>query len=582
MSGRGRPAALPAQEHRRPAPLLDDGLVVRHLDQRGASRSYDFTTLPVPAPFQRSLAALVAAKCAPGGGWDSTKSSEAAWYVLRPFAAFIAALDEVPQDVDQVTVAVWSAWRMSLPPTANGHTKHTVVAGLLQQDARLEQPVRELMGRRFAWSGGHDQAYTPEEFTAIRRAARRTFRTALLRIRQNSEHLAAWRGGAVPAGSEAWLLGEALDVLARTGDVPLYQNVKARSRVLRRYRPVLGGDGGRHTWKRLHLSRQEAAALAVLIAVELGLNATTISELPVPRAQPGTAESGRPLYRLELEKRRRTGGRGRFESRNITDLGADSPGRIFTEALEATFHARAVVASMDPGVDRLLVWHQTTPHEGQGYPGQTRVGPFGFGVAKTAGRAWARSQGMAGSPLRRIRRTVNVLHRREAGQNTQDTHDRVYVLSEPQAREAAAPVIADGALGALDAARRTVLSARLTGQAGEGDRQTATAGCADWEHSPFSAAGQGCTASFLLCTACPNARITPVHHPRLTHLLQALDNLHGVLEPALWESDWADAHARLTDLRDRLGAPVWQAALERVTADDHAVVGQLLQGDFDL
>ncbi|MGW3730208.1 Tn3 family transposase [Streptomyces sp. NPDC000851] len=103
-----------------------------------------------------------------------------------------------------------------------------------------------------------------------------------------------------------------------------------------------------------------------------------------------------------------------------------------------------------------------------------------------------------------------------------------------------------------------------------------------YEHSPFSPPGRGCTASFLLCTACPNARVTPAHHPRLAHLHQALGNLRGVLEPAVWEADWADAHARLDDLRDRLGQPVWEAALAAVGDTDRLVIDHLLHGDYDL
>ncbi|MFF7314681.1 hypothetical protein [Streptomyces sp. NPDC008137] len=48
---------------------------------------------------------------------------------------------------------------------------------------------------------------------------------------------------------------------------------------------------------------------------------------------------------------------------------------------------------------------------------------------------------MSGSPLRRLRKTVNGLHRREAWQNSQDTHDRGYVLPEPQAAVVRSPGI---------------------------------------------------------------------------------------------------------------------------------------------
>ncbi|MCY0955053.1 hypothetical protein [Streptomyces sp. H27-S2] len=92
------------------------------------------------------------------------------------------------------TATQWTAWRLSLPPQTNGYSKFAAVAALLRRDSRLSPSVREAMAKRFSWSKG-DPAYTPEEFSEIRRAARRTFRSALLRIRENSEQLVAWRRG---------------------------------------------------------------------------------------------------------------------------------------------------------------------------------------------------------------------------------------------------------------------------------------------------------------------------------------------------------------------------------------------------
>lgn len=579
MSRRGRTAALPEGPHERPTVRDEASLVVEHRDAQGRVRSYDFGVLPVSEAFQRSLAVLYAAKCSPGGGWDSVETSEGHWYLVRPFAEFIASLEDVPQDVDQLTAVHWGEWRLSLPPRTSGYNKYAAIASLLQLDPRLAQPVREAMAKRFVWEQGREHAYDPGEFKEIRVAARHTFRSALLRIRENTGLLAAWRAGTVRPGGQEWLVGEALDVLARTGDVPQYE---WRRIVRRRYVPALGGGSAEHTWKRLYLSRKETAALAVLIAAELGLNSTTISEMPVPEMLPGTVEAGVPVYRLRLEKRRRSGHRGRFESRNLTDSGADSSGRIITEALEVTAHARTALALLGGETDRLLVWHQTTGHEEQAYLKAVRVGPFGFGVDELAGAAWARSVGLSGSPLRRIRKTVNVLHRREPAQNTQDTHDSVYVMPEPQVQKAAVPVIVDGALDAVAAAHRTVFAAHLTQQPGQEDRRTATADCADYEHSPFSPPGRSCAASFLLCTACPNARVAPAHHPRLAHLHQALTTLRGALEPAVWAADWSDAHARLSDLRGRLGEPVWTAALAEATDADRDVIAHLLRGDYDL
>ncbi|MBC2907551.1 hypothetical protein [Streptomyces cupreus] len=54
------------------------------------------------------------------------------------------------------------------------------------------------------------------------------------------------------------------------------------------------------------------------------------------------------------------------------------------------------------------------------------------------------------------------------------------------------------------------------------------------------------------------------------------------MDPAVWEADRADAHGRLTDLRNLLGQAVREAALASVTDTDRRVVDQLLDADYDL
>ena len=74
----------------------------------------------------------------------------------------------------------------------------------------------------------------------------------------------------------------------------------------------------------------------------------------MPRASPDQGEDGHPTYRVPLEKPRR--GPGRYhETRNVTDDGAGSPGRLITQALQATRFARAIVEELAPGTDRLVV-----------------------------------------------------------------------------------------------------------------------------------------------------------------------------------------------------------------------------------
>ncbi|MEU5050124.1 hypothetical protein [Streptomyces sp. NPDC021096] len=583
MSRRGRKAALPEADHRRPEVLSDSGLVVKHRIKSGSVKEYDFAALPFAPAMRHSVAGLFGAKCAPGGGWAAHDTSSQMWGLLRAFAQYLAGQPQPPADIPDLTVATWTAWKLSRPQTAMGYVQITAVAGFLQLDARLSQPVRAAMAKRVPRIKVKEHAFAPEEFQQIRLAARTTFRSALLRIRENTQLLGAWRDGAVARQDrENWLIGEALDSLARTGHVPRYVGTDNRQRVVFRYARALGGENSRYTWQRLYLSRREAAALGVLMVAEHGFNSTTIGELRTPRATPESGEGRFPVYRVELEKRRR-GTASNFETRNLADFGADSPGRLITEALEATAHARAYLASVGCTVDRLLVWHEARSRDWQASEGLLREGPFGLGLTKQDFEDWGEEFGpTSGSVMRRARKTANVVYRREPGQNSQDTHDSVYVVPEPQARQAAIPVIVDGATDALQAARRTVFQAQLTDAPADGEQQTATAGCADYENSPFTEPGTGCGASFLLCTACPNARVHPVHHPRLAHLHHALEALRSVVPPAVWDADWAEPHARLDDLKRRLGPALWRRALENVTADDREVIDALLNGGYDL
>ena len=76
MNSRGRPAVLPPPDHTRPQPLAPHGLLVHHYNTHGRVRDYDFTTLAIAQPLQRSLAALFARRCVPET-WAAHSSSGA-------------------------------------------------------------------------------------------------------------------------------------------------------------------------------------------------------------------------------------------------------------------------------------------------------------------------------------------------------------------------------------------------------------------------------------------------------------------------------------------------------------------------
>jgi hypothetical protein len=288
-----------------------------------------------------------------------------------------------------------------------------------------------------------------------------------------------------------------------------------------------------------------------------------------------------PTYRIALEKHRRGPGR-HHETRNVTDDGAGSPGRLITQALAATRFARAIPAELAPGTNRLLVWRAGTTggRRRTDLDAHPPVGPFHFGLSTGAAIDWAKAEGLTGSPFRRGRRTVIALDRREPSQHSQDSHDRHYVLPDEHVRAGAAGVIAAGAEDAARRARHVVLAAELRDQPDPGDAQTATADCSGYHHSPWPGPGGGCGASFLLCLACPNARVHPGHHPRLAHLHEALASLRSVLPPADWAAHWRDAHDRLEDLKERIGEAPWAVAKGHVTDADRQIISHLLSGNL--
>jgi hypothetical protein len=581
VTGRGHRAALPEGSHTRPEYLVEDGqggLVVRHHDRHGRVREYDFASLPVPAEMQRSLAAVFAGRCVPAR-WASHSTSQSEWRYVKLFARFLAGQQRTPRDPGELTVRLVREWRETVLRDGDYHA-FTRIASLLRDDPRLQAgPVADELARRRKAVSAKVQSYSDAEFDQVRMAARRTFRAALQRINDNARHLEQWRDGAFANESRNWLIGEGLDVMTRTGDLPRYA-VNDGSRVIKKkYRRAFGAYASAATWQRLFLTREEAAALGVLLMAEFGWNLSVINSISVPLASPDPGEDGRPTYRIALDKPRRGAGR-HHETRNVTDHGADSPGRLITQALQATRFARAIVEEQAPGTDRLIVW-RTRAGRQVGYEGHPPVGFFCFGIDPLAASKWASDSGLKGSPFRRGRRTVVALDQRQPTQHSQDSHDRYYVLPDKRVQAGAVEVIAAGAEDAADRARKAVLNAQVRHQRAPGDAETATADCSAPGDSPWPSPDGGCGASFLWCLACPCARVHPGHHPRLAHLHEALASLRSVLPTAAWAADWRDAHDRLEDLSERVGDGPWNQALARVTDTDREIVAHLLQGALD-
>ncbi|MEV0502982.1 hypothetical protein AB0I84_36060 [Streptomyces spectabilis] len=484
--------------------------------------------------------------------------------------------------MEEFTGALIDRFWLTMASTGTNRDGFRTVCSLLAQDERLQSgPVADALARAVPAHKSTRQSYTTAEFEQIKLEARRMFRAALLRIEDNARHLERYRAGEFASGSREAVVGEALELIAHDGDLPRIQGPSGQPYVPKKYRKALGGQGTEVTWQRLFLSRSEAAALGVLLLAEYGWNLSVIDRAEVPRATPDPGGQGQVTYRILVEKRRRGGGSW-YDTENVTDHGAGTPGRLITEALASTRFARAAVERLKPGTNLLVV--SRTKRVGKDSADKDRrpnVGPFYFGIGHDDVKWWTRAVGLKGSPFQRGRRTVTAVERREPAQHSQETHDRVYVLPDKNVQEAAVPVIADGAEEAVELARKAVLVAELRDAPDPDDEETATADCSDAESSPWPAPEGGCGASFLLCLACRNAHVHPGHHPRLALLHQSMRELRSVLPEPVWRRDWSDPHARLEDLKRRIGPGGWAHALTRVTDTDRAIIDHLLAGDLN-
>lgn len=382
------------------------------------------------------------------------------------------------------------------------------------------------------------------------------------------------------------MVGDALDHVLRTGDVPLTDH---RTRVVRKpYRRALGGRSPEKTWGRLYLTRTEVFAAAVLLVASESWNHSVLNAMTVPTANPAIADD-LDVHTVEIRKPRRPV-RSRYTTNNLIDNGADSPGRLLSQVIEATDPARYTLTLQGRPTDRLLVCRlNRARHDGSA---------FLLGIPASVHDPEIGSPACGHISLRRLRRTVQVLIRKEPAQNSRDTHESVYVMRDPATRDDAAATIAQGltdaveharvigamrvAFGDIDALIELSDNPELAKAIRDGTLDTATAACTDFTHSPFSEPELPCTASFLLCLACPNAIATRRHLPRLVHLREALDELRGVVDSAVWSQDWHEHHLRVSAVLDNHTTPEERSAARADLSDaDRATIDKLLRRRLD-
>ncbi|MEV1174630.1 hypothetical protein [Nonomuraea sp. NPDC049784] len=501
-----------------------------------------------------------------------------------------------PRSPAEITPGLWTEWCLSLPLIKSAQDHRRMLRVLLPHLSGISAETLRVVDRPIPGTPPvKEQAFTYQELQAIRARAAATFNAALVRIRTNREHLRRWYAGQFAVGSGDWLLGEALDHLLRTGEVPLLAGETGGRVVLPRHLgQVLGGTGAEQTWARLYLSREEARAAAVLLVAHQAWNRAVLTRMRVPEHDPAVGEAF-DIHTVEINKRRRPV-QLRYTTNNLLDAGPDTPGRLMSQVIEATELARQTLKLLDAPTELLLVWRR---HYAARDTGSSR---FGLGVPKKYGRTRKENSlpyPLVWASLRRLRRTVQVLLLKEPAQNTQATHENVYTLPEAAMSDSAHTTIARGLSDALNQAHTVVKMRMFLGgednhlleladdpelvQAIEaGKYDTATGACTDFTNSDFTEPGLPCTASFLLCLACGNAVATRRHLPRLVYLQQALTELRAAVDEHVWNQDWRQHLLRLESLLNDHTTPEEQRAeRRRVTAADRLLIDRMLRRKLD-
>ncbi|WHM36281.1 hypothetical protein [Streptomyces sp. BPTC-684] len=576
-------------------------MAVRAVGEHGEDLgTWDFTDAAGPESFRRELVVLFARHGR--ARWTSKETYRTRARILRRFLRDAAAAEPPITAVHQVSVTWWKQWsQVSQGRRDFGPVLKDSVQLPEQTRAYLETWRRRPVADRQA--AKPKRAHSKAELKAVRDAAAATVRAARLRIQDNVALMERWRAGELAEGSRDWLVGQLLDHVARTGDVP---RGKSGRRLSPTTRYQVGDDAVGLSLNGLFPTFLEAGAAAVLLIIHEGWNLSVLKKMQVPAYWPNAdGDSEAPaVHRVATDKARR-GKRRRHASNNLVDAGEGSSGWAMNQVLDLTRQARLTLQELDRPSSLLFLARRNRG-------GPENLDGFLKGSAlEEAIWDWARSRRAAGVQLpprisaQPLRHSAQVHHGR-ARNNTEATHAKDYLFKDEKVREDSRAVVESGLAKAVEHARERVemrLVAHATGdtdydadqvaKAVGVDRETAmeivagrlktpVASCTDFENSDFSEAGKPCGVSFLLCFACRNAVATARDLPRVAYLHQVIEGLRATVTPAAWAADWEGHHARISDFLSTHTSPEMRAGLLSALAEtDRHLIDRMLDRRLD-
>ncbi len=586
---------LPAPGYRRPDRLDASGLVATATGTSGeALGPFNFSAAPAHGSARSELIAAFITATEPDGRWRSAASMGTAYSTALAFLRSLDRLNIAITSLSEFGPEAWWTWRADREATNRWPGQVNIMRVLLKEAAEVSALTRRALTQRTHKPRQRLYgSYSVAEFERIRRRAQELVRATELRISGNvsalDEFLASGDDSAAPTvtvGEKPFTRGALLRRLLTTGRLEFGPKSRAALPQL----AAFVGAGDLHPTYALFPTRSEILSLMVLLVCDQGYNLSTMESLTVPDLASGASSAEDVVFVAHLDKPRR--GHQRYFSNSFTGASA----RSLRQAVSITSPARQCLAELGHPTSRLLL--SGTSSGVTDHP--TRIFVVKDFTNGGAVRRWDRIANVTTDPgdrlhlhFNRLRLSEQVINRR-ASQNSDTVSEDVYRRPDALTAHLVEDVILQAQADAVSHAASTMkmryvssvdsrdrLSAPTFAAVKDGSLDTATGACLDFTHGPFTQPGDPCTASFLMCLACPNAIATPAHLPRLVTLRDALTNLASV-DPTRWDRRYSEHFDRLAHLlRTRTTETEQESARRAATDADRALIERLLGRELD-
>lgn len=597
------------------------GTAVRFTEEQGgAEKIFDFAAMPVKPEVRDWLVRVFARRISPPAAVRRIKSAEPAYRILARFADVLAG-DPAVCGAAGVTARHLGAFRGQYAGLRSQLAYVDILRGLLRDDPELPPGTRAAVvtlrpGQPPELPAGKRPAeYDDAEWQQITTALRRDVRTARDRIRAGRDLLRRYRAGQLEPGTRDWETGRYLDVFDRSGDFPRAPRGVPLQRV-----QAAGGVAG--LAMQLTLTVTEMTAFALLLTAVTGENFGTVAAWPATSSRPdGGIGVTSAIALIEASKPRRGPDREHMVTaledlpaglaRVLQAPGEDSERRLFRSPLrlyELLVDLTELSRRHGGHQDAFCAYTSSPSKAGERWPSrpeschiQMWAGGSGF---PTAGRAvpggpppvsvrWLRNTALARArrPVAHTRATLNDRYLMSSGQVVRESRTVVAQALRDEVGKArsrqSVPVLTAGFVerAAADpdaAAAEAGLPPGTVTALISGRSDTVLAGCTGHTDSPHAPPGTPCTASFLACLDCPNARALPRHLPVQAAAADQILALRPNMDPAAWQARYAAPLASLDDILGHYTTAEQQQARAAATSRQRDLVGQLLDGRWDL